>query len=184
MGEILIELAKASIAVALGMPSDFDLQQARQDYPALNQDTAVFVTLTQEPNQKLRGCIGSLTAHRPLYKDIIINAKLSALSDSRFSPLTPKEFVKTKIEISLLSAPKVITYNSVQELQTLITPQKDGVILTLGKHKATYLPSVWQSLPSFDSFFASLCQKAGLKSSCLTQHPSIELYQATKYKEK
>jgi len=181
MGEILIELARASIAIALGISSDFDLQQARQTYPTLNQKGAVFITLTQD--QKLRGCIGSLTAHRPLYKDIIINAKLSALSDSRFSPLTAKEFAITKIEISLLSAPKAIEYSSITQLQSLITPQ-DGVVLTLGDQRATYLPSVWESLPNFDSFFASLCQKAGLKANCLSQHPSIELYQATKYKEK
>ena len=183
MGETLILLAKASIAIALGLSSDFDLNKARDEYSILNQNGAVFVTL-RDSDERLRGCIGSLIAHRPLYKDIIINAKLSALSDSRFAPLTPKEFESIKIEVSLLSTPKEIKYSSIEELKSKIIPQKDGVILKLRGDRATYLPSVWEELSSFDEFFISLCEKAGLESNCLTQHPSIEIYQATKYKEK
>ena len=183
MGEIFIALAKASIAIALGLGSDFDLAKARQDYLILNQNRAVFITL-RDSDERLRGCIGSLVAHRPLYKDIIINAKLSALSDSRFAPLTPKEFESIKIEVSLLSTPKEIKYNSIEDLKAKITPQKDGVILKLRGHRATYLPSVWEQLPKFDEFFISLCQKAGLKENCLEKHPSIKIYQSTKYREK
>ncbi len=182
MGEIFIELAKASIAIALGMDSNFDLSQARQNYPQLNQNGAVFITLTKD--KQLRGCIGSLIAHRPLYKDIIINAKLSAFSDSRFKPLSPTEFKEIKIEVSLLSAPKELNYSNIDDLKREIKPKRDGVVLKLGNNRATYLPSVWEELNSFDTFFSSLCQKAGLKTNCLEQHPSIELYQATKYKEK
>lgn len=183
MGEIFIALAKASIALSLGLSSDFDLAKARKSYPILNQNGAVFVTLRQS-DDRLRGCIGSLEAHRPLYKDIIINAKLSALRDSRFTPLTLGEFENIKIEISLLSSPTKIKYDSIEDLKSKITPQKDGVILQIGDKRATYLPSVWEDLPNFDEFFASLCQKAKLPFKCLTQHPSIEIYQATKYKEK
>ncbi len=181
MNDILIALAKASITIALGMESDFDLQKARESYPILDRDGAVFVTLTKD--NRLRGCIGSLEAHRPLYKDIINNAKLSALRDSRFSPLTKDEFKNIKIEISLLSKPKELKYSSIEDLKSKVVPKRDGVVLTLDGHRATYLPSVWDTLPKFEEFFGSLCQKAGLKSDCLKQHPTIKLYQATKYKE-
>ena len=182
MGEIFIELAKASIMLALGMDSSFDLVEARESYPVLNQDGAVFITLTKD--DRLRGCIGSLEAYRPLYKDIIANAKSSAFSDPRFSKLTLDEFKEIKVEVSLLSSPKIVEYKDISDLKSKITPKMDGVVLSLGKHRATYLPSVWDSFNSFDEFFGSLCQKAGLKSDCLKQHPSIKLYQATKYEEK
>ena len=182
MGEIFIELAKASIMLALGMDSSFDLAKARESYPVLNQNGAVFITINKD--NKLRGCIGSLEAYRPLYKDIIANAKSSAFSDPRFSKLTLDEFKDIKIEVSLLSTPKVVEYKDILDLKSKITPKKDGVVLTFGKHRATYLPSVWDSFNSFDDFFGSLCQKASLKSNCLNQHPTIKLYQATKYEEK
>jgi len=41
MGEIFILLAKASIAVSLGLESNFDLSKARENYPILNENRAV-----------------------------------------------------------------------------------------------------------------------------------------------
>ena len=182
MGEIFIELAKASILLSLGMDSSFDLTKARENYPVLNQNGAVFITLTK--NDRLRGCIGSLEAYRPLYKDIIANAKSSAFSDPRFAKLTLDEFKEIKVEVSLLSSPKVVEYKDISDLKSQIIPKQDGVVLTLGKYRATYLPTVWNSFNGFDEFFGSLCQKAGLSSNCLVHHPVIKLYQATKYEEK
>jgi hypothetical protein len=184
MNEILIELAKAAIAVSLGLDDNFDLSKARELYPQLNQNAAVFVTLTQEPNERLRGCIGSLVAHRPLYKDIISNAQSAALRDPRFKPLTIEEFTNIKIEISILSEPKELAYSDTADLKNKIKPEIDGVILQLGSYRATYLPSVWEQLPTFESFFSSLCQKAGMQGNCIENHPTISIYQATKYKEK
>ena len=53
----------------------------------LEEDGAAIVTINIEPNEQLRGCIGSLQAYRPLYKDIIMNAQAAALRDPRFAPL-------------------------------------------------------------------------------------------------
>lgn len=184
MEEIIIALAKASILVALNKPSNFNLTLARQHFPELNKKHAVFVTLRTLPSHKLRGCIGSLIAHRPLYKDIIINARHATLDDKRFKPLTKEEFENISIEVSILSKPKIVPYKDSNELKTKIIPLRDGVILTLESHRATYLPSVWKELTTFDDFFASLCLKAQLKRSCLEQHPTLQTYQAVKYKEK
>ena len=184
MEETIIALAKASILVALNEPSDFNLTLARQNFSQLNEQHAVFVTLRTLPSHELRGCIGSLTAHRPLYKDIIVNARHATLNDSRFKPLTKKEFKNISIEVSILSTPKILHYKHINELKTKIAPLKDGVILSLGTHRATYLPSVWKELKEFDEFFSSLCLKANLEKECLKQHPKLQTYQATKYKEK
>ena len=184
MNEIIIALAKTAILVALGLPENFDLEKALQQHPNLKENGASFVTITKASNGELRGCIGSLQAHRPLYKDIIFNAQSSALRDSRFKPLTKEEFKNIKIEVSILSTPKVITYTNSTDLKAKIEPFQDGVVLQLNGKQATYLPQVWEQLPKFDDFFLRLCQKAGLKSTCLLEHPKIMTYQVRKYKEK
>jgi len=184
MEESIIALAKAAIFVALNQPDDFNLTQARATFPQLNEQGAVFVTLRTTPNDKLRGCIGSLTAYRPLYKDIIFNAQAAAFKDPRFKPLKKEELAFIKVEVSHLSSPKPLHYKDKKDLETKIAPFIHGVVLKEGKNQATYLPSVWEELPKFDDFFSSLCLKAGLQQNCLTSHPEILIYTATQYKEK
>ena len=184
MGEIVIQLAKAAIAVALGLNSSFDVEKALESYPELKKNGAAFVTLTTEPYDQLRGCIGSLSAYQPLYKDIIANAQSAALRDPRFKPLSLEELDKIKIEVSILSEPKDLEYSSIEDLKRKIRPNIDGVVLEYDGYRATYLPQVWEQLPQFESFFSTLCQKAGLPGNCLDKHPDIKVYQATKYKEK
>ena len=184
MNEIVIQLAKAAIAVALGLESPFDLEQALKTYPELEKDGAAFVTLTTGSNDQLRGCIGSLSAYQPLYKDIIANAQSAALRDPRFNPLSLDELEKIKVEVSILSEPQPLLYHSIEDLREKIRPDIDGVVLEYNGYRATYLPQVWEQLPLFDSFFASLCQKAGLPGNCLEKYPDIKTYQAIKYKEK
>ncbi len=184
MTDILISLAKAAILVALNQPDTFDLEHALKTYPALQENAAVFITLNTGPNEELRGCIGSLQAYRPMYKDIIANAQASALRDPRFKPVTMEELKDITIEVSILSKPKILEYLDVADLKTKVTPLQDGIILKYQDKQATYLPEVWEDLPYFDAFFSSLCQKANLTSDCLSQHPEISIYHATKYKEK
>jgi len=184
MEETIIALAKTAILVALNQPDDFNLTEARNNYPILNKEGAVFVTLRTKENDELRGCIGSLSAYRPLYKDIIFNAQASALKDPRFNPLKKEELNTIKIEVSLLSQPQPLSYKNSKDLETKIKPLIHGVTLRQGMNRATYLPSVWEELSDFNTFFGSLCQKAGLKKDCLDKHPELFTYTATKYKEK
>ncbi|RRS31914.1 MAG: hypothetical protein P794_02750 [Epsilonproteobacteria bacterium (ex Lamellibrachia satsuma)] len=183
MHDILISLAKAAILVALGQPENFDLEGALQKYPQLKEDGAAFVTLNKRSNDQLRGCIGSLQAHRPLYKDIIANAQAAALHDPRFQPLTPDEFKDVKVEVSILSEPKPLPYTDIEDLKKKIVPGRDGVVLRYDGYQATYLPQVWEDLPDFENFFGTLCMKAGLSADCLRRHPDIEIYHVSKYEE-
>ena len=153
MNEIVITLAKAAIYVALGKPDTFDLENALKHYPALNENGAVFVTITTKKDHRLRGCIGSLEAYRPLYKDIILNAQSAALHDPRFVPMKAKELDQISIEVSLLNKPVRVDYPDINALKKTIRPDIDGVILQYHTHRATFLPSVWEELPDFDDFF-------------------------------
>jgi AmmeMemoRadiSam system protein A len=183
MQDVLIGLAKAAILVALNQPENFDLESALKKYPELLENGAAFVTINKRSNDQLRGCIGSLQAYRPLYKDIISNAQAAALHDPRFPPLTPEELNEIKIEVSILSEPKALQYSDVEDLRNKIVPMKDGIVLRYNGYQATYLPQVWEQLPDFDAFFSSLCMKAGLPGDCLAHHPEIEVYHVTKYEE-
>ena len=184
MNDIIIALAKAAILVALNQPEDFDLENALKTYPDLEKDGAVFVTINTEPNEQLRGCIGSLQAYRPLYKDIISNAQSAALRDPRFNPLTLEELNHISLEVSILSEPKILEYSDLEDLKSKVVPFQDGIVLRHNGKHATYLPQVWEQLPKFDDFFSSLCLKANLDENCFLEHPEISIYQAKKYKEK
>lgn len=183
MNDIVIALAKAAILVALNQAEDFDLEHALKTYPALQNDGAAFVTINKDPNEQLRGCIGSLQAYRPLYKDIIMNAQAAALRDPRFLPLSLEELDQIKIEVSILSEPQVLQYDDINDLKNKVVPFQDGIVLKLHDRQATYLPQVWEQLPQFDDFFSSLCMKANLSNDCLSQHPEISTYTVEKYKE-
>jgi len=161
--------------------SQIDTNALLHAYPDLAQPCATFVTLTH--NGKLRGCIGSLIAHRPLVEDLISNAKSAAFRDPRFAPLSPEEFSEIRIEVSLLTPPQLVEYSSKSELKGLIHPNIDGVILRHGNHQATFLPQVWEDLSDFDSFFDHLGMKAGLGSDPLSHHPEIYIYQVQKFEE-
>ena len=177
---ILLKLAQDSIKEYLYDKSIIDKVELKAVYEFLNDERATFVTLSLDG--RLRGCMGSLYPHRKLIDDVIENAQNAAFRDFRFQPLTKEEFEKVQIEISLLSLPKPVIYESIDELKEKIKPGIDGVILQKDQNKATFLPQVWDELQSFDEFFEHLCLKAGLDIDSLEQHPDIFTYNVEKIK--
>jgi len=156
---ILKELAKASIEYGLknGNPLPIDLATMPSE---LTEQRASFVTL--EKQGQLRGCIGMLEACRPLAEDIAKNSYAAAFSDPRFPPLKQSELNELSIHISILSPPESIPCQSETDLIQQLQPGIDGLILDDGYHRATFLPSVWESLPKEIDFIHHLKMKAGL----------------------
>src|SRR3989338_11221433 len=104
------------------------------------EKSATFVTLYK--NGRLRGCIGSLIAARPLYQDVILNAVNAAFFDPRFNPVAKDELSSLCIEISILSKPRKLEYvNNADLLRKLKTSY--GIIIKKGYSTATFLPQVW-----------------------------------------
>jgi len=178
LNKILLNIAHQAISDYFDGRDSIDINGLMIDYPQLQTLSATFVTLTINGN--LRGCIGSLIAYRTLIDDIIHNASSAAFGDPRFRPLTKEEFANTKIEISLLTTPQSIEYTDIVDLKSKVAKGKDGIILKSGYHQATFLPQVWESLPSFEEFFQALCQKAGLSGNCLDSKPQIFKYNVDK----
>jgi AmmeMemoRadiSam system protein A len=175
------KLAHQAIQDEFDYKDSIDTQKLIEENPTLKENGASFVTLTQ--NGKLRGCIGSLKAQRPLIEDIISNAKNAAFRDPRFAKLTREEFGYTDVEVSVLTKPKLLEYSDIQDLKNKIRPNIDGVILKLNSNQATFLPQVWEELPEFESFFGHLLQKAGLPMDSFKNHPQIFIYQVQKYSD-
>jgi AmmeMemoRadiSam system protein A len=175
LGRVLIGIARKAIAAELG------LAVAESRRAMLRRSGATFVTLICAG--ELRGCIGSLRATRDLGLDVHENALAAAFRDPRFPPLTLAEFETTSVEISLLSPPESMRFDTEVELHARLRPGIDGVSLELGDSRATFLPQVWESLPEPRDFLFALKCKAGLPGDFWSPRLNVGLYQVTKWKE-
>ena len=127
--------------------------------PALRGRRAAFVTL--ESNRRLRGCIGSLRATRPLAADVAHNAHDAAFDDPRFPALGEDEIATLHVRISVLSPHESIRADSEADLASRLRPGIDGLVIEAGERRATFLPSVWESIPEPARFVRELTAKAG-----------------------
>lgn len=176
LGRTLLLIARNAIGEHLGRTA-----LAVAESPELLEAGATFVTLMQ--GAQLRGCMGSLEAHRPLVQDVAHNALAAAFRDPRFPPLPPGEFLSTRIEVSLLSAPEDFPVTDEQDCLAKLRPGIDGLILTHGMHRATFLPQVWESLPAPDDFLRQLKLKAGLPADFWDEDLRLARYGVWKWKE-
>ncbi len=158
--KILIELARQSINYGFSHPKNSLPINVKQYSKTLQQTLACFVTL--EKNNQLRGCIGTLTARSPLVQEVVDSAFSAAFLDHRFTKVIPAELPLLKIHISVLTTPKPMQFTSEQDLLNQLRPNIDGLILKVGNNTGTFLPSVWEQLPTPQQFLQHLKNKAGL----------------------
>ncbi|MDO8350826.1 MAG: AmmeMemoRadiSam system protein A [Gallionella sp.] len=175
-GAILLPVARAAISNALQLPMTAD-----ESAPWLAEQAACFVTLSQRG--QLRGCIGSLQAHRSLLADVKSNAVSAALHDPRFMPLTADELGITEIEISLLTPPQVMQFQDEADALSQMRPGVDGIVFEYGHHRSTFLPQVWEQLPDPHQFMVHLKRKAGLPADFWDKNVTLSRYSVSKYKE-
>ncbi|GMR08217.1 MAG: hypothetical protein BMS9Abin26_1222 [Gammaproteobacteria bacterium] len=171
--ELLLQIAGDSIEYGLRYscalsvePSDYenDLQAMR----------ATFVTL--HLRGELRGCIGNLEARQPLVVDVARNAYNAAFSDPRFSAMTSTEALLLDIHISVLGPHEPIDFSDEKDLLAQIRPDVDGLILSDGACRGTFLPSVWEQLPAPRDFLEHLKMKAGLPGGYWSETIRVERY--------
>jgi len=130
--------------------------------PALRAPGACFVTLKR--GGMLRGCIGSPSAIKPLAEDLAQNAYGAAFSDPRFPKLEARERGDLEVSVSVLSPTEPMVATSEAALLAALRPGVDGLILSDGRCRGLYLPSVWETLPEPVSFVQHLKRKAGMKT--------------------
>lgn len=175
-GEILLKIARAAIASRFGLILEYRANEA-----FLSEPGASFITLKQ--NGRLRGCIGSLQAHRSLLEDIRHNAEAAAFRDPRFPPLRSDEYHQTTIEVSLLSPLAPIDVQDEADAIRELRPGVDGVVLQHGNNRGTFLPQVWESLPEPERFLTELKRKAGLTADFWSAEIRLFRYSVYKWTE-
>jgi len=175
-GSTLLKLARSEIGAKLGH---------RIPPPAhagwLEEPGASFVTLTRQG--ELRGCIGTLEAHRPLGEDVRENAVAAAFRDPRFMPLSRDEFEDIRVEVSLLSPTEPLLVTNEADALARLRPNIDGVVLEYGHYRSTFLPQVWEQLPNPAEFLAHLKRKAGLSMDFWAEQVRLSRYTVSKWKE-
>ncbi|MEW6677156.1 MAG: AmmeMemoRadiSam system protein A [Pseudomonadota bacterium] len=175
-GPLLTHLARAAIASHFGYPTP-----PLPHPPWLDEHGACFVTLTRQGH--LRGCIGSLEAHRPLGQDLEMNAQAAAFRDPRFPPLLEEELEHIRVEVSLLSPPEPLPYIDETDALAQLRPGIDGLIFEAEGHRSTFLPQVWEQLPNPREFLGHLKQKAGLPAHYWSNEVRLSRYTVEKFKE-
>jgi len=177
----LLRLARQSITLAAARkplpPLNLD-----EYTPALREWGASFVTLTEQG--ELRGCIGALEPYQPLVEDVYEHAAAAAMEDYRFPQVRPTEVPHIQIEISRLTTPMPLEYDSPGNLPGLLRPGVDGVVLRDAFRRATFLPQVWEKIPRPEDFLSHLCLKMGASADTWKHRPlTVLVYQVEEFHE-
>lgn len=141
-------------ALPLTPPGDWEGGDGKPE-STLMKLHGVFVTLKLDG--KLRGCMGTIIGHEPLYLSVYTIAREAAFNDPRFPPLTKAEWPKVEMEISVLTEPVIC--KDVNQIKI----GQDGLILTYDNHQGLFLPQVpVENKWDLEQYLDNLCLKAGV----------------------
>ena len=169
-------LGLAGESIRAGLAGERLRVEVEEFAPALAHPRASFVTLNLAG--RLRGCMGTLEARRALVLEVVEMAHAAAYRDPRFPALSPGEFERIELHISVLSPPEPLAFGSEEELLGQLRPGIDGLILSERHARGTFLPSVWEQLSEPREFLARLKQKAGLGRDHWSDAIRVERYTA------
>ena len=179
-GTELLRVARGSIQYGLvhGEPSPVHCEQL----PApLSEPAASFTTLRLQG--KLRGCCGALEAVHPLAIDVSLSAFRAAFRDPRFNPVGEHEIHAIRLEVSVLSPLESLAVIDEADLLGQLVPGTDGLVLSEDGRRATFLPTVWETLPEPRQFLAALKAKSGLPADYWSGRLEFQRYRTTVYAE-
>ncbi len=150
---LLLDIAKRAIITYV---KEKRQPQIEVNDPRLRANGATFVTIKTRGG-RLRGCIGNIVPHMPLYRSVVVNAINASSGDPRFPPMRPEELEEMEVEVTVLSP--------LQPLRDVddIKIGRDGLYIAKGEHSGLLLPQVASEFNwDRDTFLRALCQKAGL----------------------
>ncbi|GKY89088.1 MEMO1 family protein [Sinisalibacter aestuarii] len=176
----LLRVAREALAGRTATGRDPKIDPA-SFHPRLRSHGAAFVTLTRAG--RLRGCIGSLTAHRPLVQDVAQNAICAGHADPRFAAVTAGELAEIHLKIAVLGPPAPMAFASEEDLLAQLRPGEDGLILSDRGRRGTFLPMVWESLPEPAAFWRQLKRKAELAEDHWSDTLEVQRYRAESFAE-
>ncbi len=146
--------------------------------PALLAPGASFVTLTRAG--QLRGCIGTLRPVRPLYQDVSANT-VRAMRDPRLAPVDVTDWPELDVSVSVLTTPQPLAVEDRAALLDVLRPGVDGLLITDGDRRATFLPAVWEKLPDPVRFLDQLLVKGGWAAGSWPRDLWVGRYRAVEF---
>lgn len=151
-----------------GSPSARPLKPEAESDSALFRELGSFVTLNM--GGQLRGCIGTIVGHEPLWLNVWNMARAAAFRDPRFPPLEQAEWNRCGYEISVLDQP-----SPCEDIAKIVIG-RDGLILQYHGHGGVFLPQVpveqnW----NLEEYLVNLCRKAGVPPDTW-QKPDARLF--------
>lgn len=160
-----MELTEGTAAVkAARLYAEAETRKKKADPPipdSFSEKKGVFVTISEYPSGDLRGCIGY---PEPVFslRDALRQSAVAACHDPRFDDLIFEETNDCTFEVTILSVPERIRYDSLEELLSKIVIGRDGLILTFKGRRGLLLPQVpvehgWGTV----EFLRHLSMKAG-----------------------
>jgi AmmeMemoRadiSam system protein A len=175
VNDVVIELARfarARIAEELGGARASNRDEI---VSGCNEPGASFVTLRWRDG-RLQGCIGTLEPRRLLADDVAQNALAAAFSDPRAMPLALSDLDAIEVEVSVLSKLERIAFDGTEAGARTAIVTGEGVVIARGPQRGTFLPQMWEKLPTKEEFLFELKRKARLGDGW---SPEIELYRYT-----
>ena len=143
----------------------------------LTESCGIFVSIHKDG--ELRGCIGSVTADRPLYCSAAECAVSAAFGDPRFVPLTMDELAVVDFEISVLSPMQRVS--DIGEIEV----GKHGLLISKRGCRGLLLPQVATAYSwDLDTFLSETCRKAGLKADEWKDGATINRFSAFVFHER
>ncbi|OYT30608.1 MAG: AMMECR1 domain-containing protein [Thermofilum sp. ex4484_79] len=167
-GEFLVKLARRAVKEYL--TNFIKIDAPSQVSEKLKEKRGVFVTIEKIVKdvegvwrRELRGCIGFPEPVYPLVEATIEAAISAATEDPRFPPMLPEELKNVMFEVSVLTKPQQVEYETPEELVNMIKVGRDGLIIEKGMFRGLLLPQVpveygWD----VEEFLSHACFKAGL----------------------
>lgn len=172
-GKFLLKLARDTLEAKLSgkepkKPAAYD--------EIFNEPRGVFVTLNTSTGD-LRGCIGYPEPVKPLITAVMDSAVHAALEDPRFPDVTKDELPNLKIEITVLTKPKLVEVHHPAQYTHEITIGKDGLIVEQGARRGLLLPQVaWDWGWNEKQFLEHTCEKAGLDKDAYKELEKTKVY--------
>lgn len=123
------------------------------DDPGLPSTAGVFVSL--HVRGELRGCIGTISAHRgSLAEEVVHNALEAATRDPRFPPLTASELADLDVKVDVLGDAESCAFSD-------LDPAVWGVIVTSGWRRGLLLPDI-EGVDTAEKQVGIALRKAGI----------------------
>jgi AmmeMemoRadiSam system protein A len=162
----LLRVAHESIAAG----ADGRSYSPGQAEGVLSEPRGVFTTLYRRG--QLRGCVGYVSAVRPLVNAVAETAQAAAFEDTRFAPVEREEVAEIQVSLSVLSPTFPISPEQIQI-------GRHGLMIRQHGHRGLLLPQVatehnW----GVETFLEQTCFKAGLPGDAWKHGAEIEAFTA------